>query len=353
MTLSVLLVAFPFAPVGPDAVGGAEQVLAQLELGLARLGHRTAVVAAEGSATAGPLFATPLPRGPLTEDARRDAQERHRETIARVLRRHDADLVHMHGFDFHAYRPPRGVPVLVTLHLPPAWYPPAVFSAPGGDTWLVPVSDSQRRACPPCPALLAPVANGVPVNALDARLGKRRYAIALGRICAEKNFGAALDAGSRAGMPVLLGGQVFPYPEHEAHFRMEIAPRLARGPHRFLGALGFARKRRLLAGARCLLFASLAPETSCLVAMEALASGTPIVAFPSGALTEVVEHGVTGFLVRDVAEMAEAIHAAARLDPEACRAAARRRFGREAMVGRYLALYRALLRREAHHVAPA
>jgi glycosyltransferase involved in cell wall biosynthesis len=77
--------------------------------------------------------------------------------------------------------------------------------------------------------------------------------------------------------------------------------------------------------------------------MEALACGTPVVAFPSGALAEIVEHGVTGFLVRDEAEMAEAIRAAPRLDPEACRAAARRRFSAGAMVARYLDLYRSLL----------
>ncbi|TGS68868.1 glycosyltransferase, partial [Mesorhizobium sp. M8A.F.Ca.ET.181.01.1.1] len=91
-------------------------------------------------------------------------------------------------------------------------------------------------------------------------------------------------------------------------------------------------KRRFLNAARCLVIPSLAAETSSLVAMEALACGTPVVAFPNGALPGVVEHGRTGFLVNDVHEMAGAIVAASRLDAEICRAEARRRFSLDQMI---------------------
>lgn len=118
----------------------------------------------------------------------------------------------------------------------------------------------------------------------------------------------------------------------------EIVPRLD-GRRRFLGPVPFARKRRLLSAARCLLVPSLAPETSSLVAMEALACGTPVIAFASGALPDVVEDGVTGFIVRDEREMARAIHHAERIDPETCRTAARERFSIHRTAARYLALY--------------
>lgn len=342
--LTVLSVAYPLAPVSPDAVGGAEQVLATLDRALVAAGHRSLVVACAGSAVAGTLLPTPARAGPLDEGTRAAAHAAHRRAIREALRRWPVDLVHLHGIDFFAYRPPPGVPVLVTLHLPLAWYPEAALRPRRPGTWLHAVSAAQRRDGPPGLALLPDIPNGVDVDALRARHAKRRFALALGRICPEKGFHLALDAARRARTPLLLGGAVFPYAAHERYFREEIVPRLDR-ERRFLGSLGFARKRRLLTAARCLLVPSLVAETGSLVAMEALACGTPVVAFPNGALAEVVEHGVTGFLVRDEEEMAEAIRAVERLDPEACREAARRRFSAERTVERYLDLYRELAAR--------
>jgi glycosyltransferase involved in cell wall biosynthesis len=343
VTLTVLNVAFPFARVGPDAVGGAEQVLAQLDAALVRAGHRSVVLACADSRPAGTLVATPRAAGVITDAVRRRAHAAHRRAIERALRRWPVDVVHMHGIDFHAYLPPPGPPVLATLHLPPEWYPPAVFDPGRPNTFLHCVSASQRARCPGGARLLPEVQNGVALDAYAARHAKRRFVIALGRICPEKGFHIALDAARRAGVPLLLAGQAFRYETHEAYFAREIAPRLDRR-RRFIGPIGPVRKRRLLGAARCLLVPSLAPETSSLVAMEALAGGTPVIAFPAGALPEIVEHGRTGFIVRDEREMAEAIHAAAALDPDVCRAVARERFSLERTVERYFALYRKLAR---------
>jgi glycosyltransferase involved in cell wall biosynthesis len=255
---------------------------------------------------------------------------------------HPVDLVHMHGIDFKEYLPPAGAaPVLVTLHLPPSWYRPEMFNAARHDVHLHCVSRSQHRACPASARLLPEIENGVPVRALDCRCRKSRVAVSLGRICPEKNVHVALEAGHRAGVAVFLAGQVFPYEAHERYFREQVAPRLDR-KRRFIGAVQFRRKRRLLSAARCLLLPSLAPETSSLVAMEALACGTPVVAFPSGAVPEIVEHGVTGFIVRNAAEMAEAIEACDEIDPDRCRAVARERFALEVMVSKYFDVYKQL-----------
>lgn len=339
--LTVLSVAYPFAPVGPDAVGGAEQVLSHLDAALVAAGHRSVVVACEGSEPAGTLVPSPAVDGAITEDARRRLHEGYRQLVAGAIEQYRPDVVHLHGIDFFEYLPQPGVPALVTLHLPPDWYPPSALRPGRPQTYLHCVSSSQRRACPPDLPLLPEIDNGVPVDALDGsgEFRRRDFALALGRICPEKNFHVALDAAELAGVPMLLAGEVFAYDAHQAYFRTQIEPRLDRR-RRFIGPVGIGRKRRLLSSARCLLIPSLAAETSSLVAREALACGTPVIAFPSGALPEVVEPGVNGFLVRDAREMGMAIRNVHRIDRSACRAAARHRFCLQRMVDRYFEVYR-------------
>ncbi|HET6568093.1 MAG TPA: glycosyltransferase, partial [Rhodothermales bacterium] len=254
--------------------------------------------------------------------------------------------VHMHGLDFLRCLPPQGVPVLVTLHLPPDWYPSETFDVTRPDTYLHCVSGSQAAACPAGARLLPEIENGVDVEGLRVRHARRGFVMAMGRICWEKGFHLALDAAHRADVPMLLAGYVAPYYWHRHTFEHAVKPWLD-ARRRFIGQVGFDRKRRLLTAARCLLVPSTCAETSSLVAMEALACGTPVVAFPSGALPDIVEHGKTGFIVRDVDEMAGAIHAAAELDPEACRAAARARFSLARMIGQYFDVYRKLAAGEA------
>jgi len=338
--LSILSVAFPFAPVSEDPVGGAEQVLSRIERAVVAAGHCSIVIAQRGSSVAGELLAVDAMDGEITDAARSRVHAQARDRIAEAVHHAHPDLIHFHGIDFRSYLPAAGPPCLVSLHLPLCWYDPAALRPNRRDTYLAPVSRSQARLASPGVRLLPPIENGVPIPE-NLEL-KAEFTLTLGRICSEKGTHEAVDAAHAAGTNLLVAGEVFPYPEHRRYWRDMVRPRLDRA-RRWIGRIAGRRKQKLLGRAKCVLIPSRAPETSSLVAMEALAAGTPVIAYASGALPDIVEHGRTGFIVRDSGEMARAIKAVNDLDPRVCRAAARERFPLEKMTNAYLAQYEALV----------
>jgi glycosyltransferase involved in cell wall biosynthesis len=338
MRLTILNVSYPLACVSQDTAGGAEQILGTLDEALVDAGHRSIVLAPEGSRCCGMLVPTRRYASSLDDAVQEEAREHHRCALERALQRYPVDVVHLHGVDFLDYLPSPGVPVVVTLHLPPDWYPPELFRIDRPDTYLVCVSQSQKKSCPAHARVAAVIENGVPVEKFSPSAIKKNYVAALGRICPEKGFHLAMDAAARSGTACFLAGSLYDYPAHRKYFEKEIGPRLANG-HHFTGPLCSAEKNKLLAEARCVLAPSLVAETSSLVAMEAMACGTPVVAFRKGALCEIVSNERTGYLVDSVEDMAEAISWADRCSPAQCRSEAETRFSAERMCEQYLELY--------------
>lgn len=336
----MLQVAYPFAPVGADPVGGAEQVLSACDRAVVAASGRSLVIAPEGSAPAGELLPVPAVEGEITDAARAEVHAAVRARLAQAAP--GADVVHLHGVDFDAYLPVQGVaaatPAAVSLHLPLDWYTRAALRPARGGVALVPVSARQAAGAPADVVLAAPIENGVDVEGFALPLTPRRFHLLLGRICPEKGVHLALDAAHAAGCDLLVAGEVFAYADHRRYFENEVAPRLD-ARRRWIGPVAGARKRRLLAAARGVLIASTAPETSSLVAREAAAAGAPVVAFCSGALVDAVEEGVTGRLVDDAAGMAQALGELDGFDRAAIRARARARFPLRAMTDAYLDLY--------------
>ncbi len=332
--MNILSVAYPLLPVGPDSGGGAEQILYLLEGGMVRRGHRSIVIAAEGSEVRGELIESPISHGEMTEAVRQAAQRDHLRFIDGALDRFPVDLIHFHGLDFHRYVPQRHVRKLATLHLPLAWYPPSIFDLPGLQLNCVSATQAAGRKLPF-------VANGIDAQRYAAVSGDKKHLLWLGRICPEKGVHAALEVAHQLDLPIIVAGPVHPFRDHEAYFRDKVQP-LLDDKRRYVGPVGLRQKIDLLADAICLLIPSLVEETSSLVAMEAAASGTPVIAYRSGALPEVVEHGVTGFIVDSQAEMAQAVQRLHEISPQACRERAKIRFNAGRMIDDYLKLYESL-----------
>ena len=333
--MNILSVGYPLFLVSEDASGGAEQILYLLEHGLVEAGHHSMVVAARGSRVSGELIETPAANGEITNELRRLAQDEHRQAIADALREHKFDLVHFHGLDFCDYVPEQRLPKLATLHLPVAWYPASIFEMSEVTLSYVSQTQASVRAGPV-------VCNGVDTERYGGNYEKQDFLLTLGRICPEKGIDAALRVSHRLNLPMIVAGPVHAFETHQKYFYEQVQP-LLDGRRRYIGPVGVREKKELLGTARCLLIASSASETSSLVAMEAMSAGTPVVALRSGALPEVIEDGVTGFLVNSEDDMADAVGGVGEISPEVCRERARARFSSCRMVAEYLMLYRELV----------
>ena len=346
MSLTILSVAFPFAPVGPQAVGGAEHILNLLDQAIVTSGNTSLVAACKKSRPQGKLIPIELPQSDgLDTAARLSVRDRVQAAIDRALATSRVDLIHIHAMDFYQCLVPSDVPVLVTLHLPFAWYPAEVWDRLPPNVQVCCVSESQRLTAP-LPLRDAPVIeNGVVIPKIQDDRSRAEFALVLGRICPEKNAHEALIAGSLAGVRVLLAGQVFPFREHAEYFHEKVEPilRESRVKHEFLGPVESSQKEILLSQARCLLHPTRAPETSSLVAMEAMARGTPVIAYRSGALAKIVDDKVTGLLVNSPEEMAEAIRSVDQISSEVCRFTAAQRFDSRRMIREYFEMYDSLL----------
>jgi glycosyltransferase involved in cell wall biosynthesis len=335
----ILFVAYPMLPVSDSSCGGAEQMLWCLERELALRGAATAVATCEGSSVSGELLSTGS--APSEPDQFEVREREHSEAVVRVCRQRSFALVHDKSGHFWRHASRLACPLLATLHLPRSFYPPELFHSVAPNVFFNCVSESQAGEFRDLPNFLGVVPNGMALERFPFIASKQDYLLWIGRICPEKGTHLALDVARQLGMKLIIAGSVYPFSWHRQYFQREVRPRLeAAGPMaEFVESPPFARKVDLLGNARALLIPTLAPETSSLVAMEAMACGTPVVAFANGALPEVVTHGTSGFLVGDAKEMADAIRRVNCIAPEQCRAQAEARFNASSMADGYERLY--------------
>lgn len=332
--LCVLSIAYPLFPVGPDSSGGAEQILFLLDREIIRRGGRSVVVGAAGSQVSGQLIATAPSNGLITDAVRADAQRKHRIAIETAIKEHHVDLIHFHGLDFDQYVPETDLPMCVTLHLPLEWYSRSALARKDVRPICVSKSQAADTGFPVVP-------NGIDLARFNTA-EKSDFLLWMGRICPEKGTHIALQVAHALNMPLVVAGPVHAFESHQTYFRDQVEP-LLDVHRRYLGPVGGPQKYRLLAEARCVVIPSLVAETSSLVAMEAIASGTPVVAFPRGALPEIVDEGRTGFIVESESDMVEAMQKLNAISADVCRSTAETRFDARRMADDYFKVYASLV----------
>jgi glycosyltransferase involved in cell wall biosynthesis len=354
---NILYVAYPLLTVTEESAGGAEQVLWTLEREMSHRGEFTTVAASAGSRVSGELFATGEPCIQPDDYERRRIE--HEDRVVALVRGRERegtpfDLVHDMSGSFWRRAAEFDTLVLATLHLPRSFYPAGSFEKVPENVSFNCVSDSQARSFADLNALAGMASNGIaldrfslPEHAEDRSSAGRDRLLWLGRICEEKAPHLAMDIAARAGMPITIAGQVYPFTYHQEYFAREVAPRLKSFPNaEFVQSPSAGLKRRLLREAKALLITSLAQETSSLVAMEAAASGTPVIAFRHGALPEVVKEGVTGFIVDDAEQAVEALKHIEGINPAFCVQHAQANFSAARMAKKYTELYASLIQAE-------
>jgi len=331
--------------VPPKLYGGTERVVSYLTEELVRLGHQVTLFASGDSETAAELVAG-------TPSALR--LSRVKDPIAPLVlmlervrsRAHEFDVLHFHTEYLHlplfragAHR------TLTTLHgrldLPEL----APLYREFSDMPLVSISHSQRA--PLASANWAgTVYHGLPAEVCPFNPSPRGgYFAFLGRVSPEKGLDRALDIASRAGARLRIAAKVDA--ADQAYFHAAIEARLSEPGIEFVGEVDEAGKPAFLGNATALLFPIDWPEPFGLAMIEAMSCGTPVIAWPNGAAAEVVEPGVTGFLVQSIDAAVEALGLAAKLDRSRVRSRFEERFSATRMAQDYLALYRGLARRRA------
>ena len=323
--------------VPPKLYGGTERVVAILTNELVRLGHDVTLFASGDSQTRASLVPA-WPRALRLGGVSHDALVPHVLMLEQVLKRADEfDVIHFHVSQFH-FPMARRLPVahVTTLHgrldlpeLPPLYDEFA-------DIPVVSISDAQRAPLPRAD-WAATVHHGLPLDALAFHPRPGRYLAFLGRISKEKRVDRAIDIAIACGQPLKIAAKVDP--ADRDYFEREVRHLLDHPLIEFIGEIGESQKSGFLGNARALLFPIDWPEPFGLVMIEALACGVPVVALRGGSVDEVIEDGVTGFVVDTVPQAIEATRKVASLSRARCRATFERRFSATRMAQDYVRVY--------------
>jgi glycosyltransferase involved in cell wall biosynthesis len=326
--------------VPPRHYGPWELFASLLTEGLAARGNDVTLFATGDSETSAVLSSV-VPRG-WSEDPSLDPKVAECLHISEVFERAaEFDIIH-NSFDFLplTYSGLISTPVITTIHgfSSPQIVP--VYEKYNQRTFYVAISDADRH---PSLKYLATIHHGIETERFTFSPNAGSYLAFFGRIHRDKGLVAAIDTANETGIPLRIAGII----QDELYFKREIAPRLDGDRVQFIGPVRAEDRSSFLGGAMALLHLIDFDEPFGFSVVEAMACGTPVIAFDRGSMSEIIREGSTGFVVTDVKAAAEAVRRVGELDREAVRADAVRRFDSNRMVDDYVVAYgRALV--ESH-----
>lgn len=331
----------------PSGYGGIEAVVALLCDELAARGHNVTLFAAPGSRSRARV------RSPLPSDHPQSIGSALHESdhVAAVLDEIDAaaengepfDVIHDHsGFTALAMSARVGVPVVHTMHGPFTKQTAGFYARHGHKATLVAISRSQVDRAPRGVRAATVIPNPIIVEDWPLRADKQDYLLWMGRMDPVKGAHRAILAARLGGHRLVLAGPVQPG-QHD-YFAREIEPHIDGERVVYVGEVRGARRKKLFAGAKAFLMPIRWDEPFGMVMVEALACGTPVLAFPEGAASEIVIDGVNGFHVADEQQMAEAVGRLERIDAVRCRHSVARRYDVAVAAEHYEAVYAQAIR---------
>jgi glycosyltransferase involved in cell wall biosynthesis len=335
--LRIAQVAPLYESVPPKLYGGTERVVSYLTEELVRQGHRVTLFASGDSRTSAELVAicrhaVRLEREPTAATAL------HALLIERAFAHAERfDVIHCHTDSIHlplARRCP--VPVVTTLHGRLDVMGLESLHGEFPELPLVSISDAQRAPMP-WASWAGTVHHGVPLELHRPNYDAGEYLVFLGRISPEKRLDRAIAIAQHARVPLKIAAKIDG--TDRDYFAARIEPLLAAPGIEYLGEIDEQAKTQLLGGALALLFPIDWPEPFGLAMIEAMACGTPVIAFDQGSVPEVIDPGTTGFIVASVEEAVSCIERARRLDRRECRRQFERRFSAARMAREYCSIY--------------
>ncbi|GAB5047044.1 glycosyltransferase family 4 protein [Thermodesulfovibrio sp. TK110] len=325
----------------PEKYGGTELVVYDLACALTEKGHEVTVFASGDSNL--PCKLIPIIEKNLYEMLGQfkwdfyDYDILQTEIVGKMS--DEFDVLHNHnGFIPLTISPLTKTPILTTIHssLPPE---PAVLRKAFKDRFYVSISNAQRELAPEL-NWIATVYHGIDVKKYPFSEEKGEYIVFLGTFSPHKGPDIAIEISKKAGIPIILAGEI--RKEFEEFYREKILLKQDGKQIKVFGELTFQEKAELLKNALALILPVRWKEAFGLVMIEAMACGTPVIAFRKGSTQEVVEHGITGFLVDSVDEACEALQQIEKIDRNVCRETVQQKFSRDTMAENYLKIYKIL-----------